>query len=192
MPTSETVEPLKFTDEHYIALGRMVVQFQELEQAITIALAQFMQPKDIGLALGFTHTVIIELSFATRLKLLSNFVETHPVTHFIPPGSKFEESKSEEFLEELNELRDGLKIATLAEAKRNGLIHSNWLTSSQMCGPPGTVLRFKKRAKGRSTHQTIEFVTAAEILSIAEEMQRAINIVFKITGRLHMYLHTQI
>lgn len=190
MTPIETAVALKFTDAHYIALGKMVVQFQELEQAITIGLLRLMQPTDLGLAFGFTHTVINELSFANRLKLLSNFVETHPVTHFVPIGSQYEKGKTEDYHEELGQLREGLRMAAMSEQKRNGLIHSSWLTDP-VGGPPGTVLRVKKRTNGKRIHGTMEFVTANDILAIVEEMKLATDVICKAASHLHIFLFAQ-
>lgn len=191
MTTTETVAPLKFSDEHYIALGKMVIQFQELEQAITVGLARLMDPNDLERSLGFTHTVLNELSFANRLKLLSNFIETHPASHFIPPNTEHEKFKTEDYQELLGQLREGIKLAAESEQKRNGLIHSTWLTDP-VGGPPGTVLRFKKRTKGKQTHGVMEFVTANDISAIVEEMKLATNIIFKATSHLHLFLYVPI
>lgn len=190
MTTSDAAEPLVFTDAHYIALGKLVVQFQELEQAITFGLARLMQPKDLELAFGFTHTVLNELPFANRLKLLSNFVETHPVSHFVPSGSKHEKYAIEDYQEELANLKNGIKLSTVAEGKRNSLIHSNWLTSPA-AGPPGTVLRVKKRAKSNKTIGAMEFISASDIQAIVEEMERATSLIMKSASRLHILLYVQ-
>lgn len=184
------VEPLRFTDEHYIALGRMVVEFQFLEQVITQSLVQLMHPSDLQMALGFTHTVVNELSFSARRKLLSNFVESKPVTHFIPTGTKYEKIKSEEMPELLKRLRLGLKLASEAEEERNAFTHSQWLTDP-ICGPPGTVLRMKFRAGPKRICGGIKYVKPADILALVLKMDEAARSISKETQHLLAFMRSQ-
>jgi hypothetical protein len=139
---------------------------------------------------SFTYTVLDELSFANRLKFLSNYVETHPLPHFIPPGVSYEEGKAKDFPEVLAKLRVGIQIAGEAEEKRNQLVHSYWLTEP-VAGPTGTVLRCKSRVKHKKVHRSSEYVTATTISAIVEEMEKAKLMIFEATERLHFYLNTR-
>lgn len=186
---AEEIASHQFTDEHYIALGKMVIAFQSLEQSITNGLAFLMHPNEIDQALGFTYTVLNEMSFGSRVKLLSNYVETHPITHFVPSGVQYEKVKAEEFPEVLEKLRTGIRIAGVAEEKRNQLIHSYWLTDVAS-GPPGSVLRMKLRAKYNKTQGSTEYVTAETISAIVEEMNRASGMIFEATQHLRIFLRS--
>lgn len=185
MNTNE-IAPLQFTDDHYIALGKLVIAFQNLEQVITHGLAFLMQPNDFEEALGFTSRVLNELSFAGRLKLLSNYVETNPQAHFIPHGTQYESVKAEEFPMVLETLRGAISKAANLEERRNQLIHSYWLTP--ISGPSGTVWRIKSRARHSKTHGSSEFLTAKAILDVVEEMNSARNAIFEATRHLQIFL----
>lgn len=177
METKATVA-LEFTDDHYIALGKLVVAFQSLEQTITIGLSRLMRPnrEEYTEAFGFTSTVLDELSSGSRLKLLSNYVETHPDTYFVPPGSLHEKAKLTTLETILEALRPGIRMAEQAEKRRNELIHSHWITAP-FCGPPGTIFRTKTRARFNKLHDTSAFVAAEEIYFIVEEMNKAQKII---------------
>lgn len=186
METKES-SALQFTDEHYIALGKMVIAFQDLEEAITYGIAFLMHPEDQRQALGFTHTVLNELPFTSRLKLLSNYIETHPIEHFIPSGTQHEKVKLEDFKEILGSARLGISMAFCAEEKRNQFIHSRWLTAP-LAGPAGHVLRIKIRAKHKKTQASAEYVTASAIYEVVEEMDKATSLIFRATRDLHHLL----
>ena len=89
MTTSEASKIAAFTDGHYIALGKMVVEFQQLELEISFGLARLMSPGNWDSSFEFALTIINEHSFANKLKLLSNFIETHPISHFVPSDSAY-------------------------------------------------------------------------------------------------------
>ena len=192
METKATVA-LEFTDDHYIALGKLVVAFQSLEEAITFGLGRLMRPnrKEYTEAFGFTSTVLDELSSGSRLKLLSNYVETHPATYFVPPGSLHEQAKLATFEAMLEALRPGIRMAEQAEKRRNELIHSYWI-ADPFAGPPGTVFRMKTRAKFNKVHDTSALVAAEEIYFIVEEMDKAREIILKAVGGLHALLRAAI
>lgn len=188
METNEIVG-MHFTDDHYIAIGKLVIAFQSLEGTITYGLAFLMRPKlnEFTEALGFTHRVLNELSFANRLTLLSNYIETHPVTHFVPPGIKYEKTMTDDIPGILEKLRTGIKMAGEAEAKRNQFIHSHWITHPAG-GPTGTVLRVKTRAKHNKTQGSAEYVTAGAINAIVEEMDRARELISTSSQELRFFL----
>ena len=66
----EFLKPQDFPEDHYNALGRLLVEFQHLESSITKSLIMLIQPD----ALDFTSVILNELTFNNRLKLLSNFI----------------------------------------------------------------------------------------------------------------------
>lgn len=174
--SNNSTEPLAFADEHYIALGRMVVGFQSLEQTITQSLLGLMHPHDLLGDYGFTRTVVNELSFADRLRLLSHFVETTPATHFVPEGTKHETVKLSELPEVMENLRLGLKLASEAQADRNALTHSQWFENI-FGGPPRTVLRMKFRAAPKKLQVTHEYMEPRRIIALVEKMQEASRLI---------------
>jgi hypothetical protein len=188
METNEIVG-MQFSDAHYIAIGKLVIAFQSLESTITTAQAFLMQPKhdELVVAIGFTYRVLNELSFANRLKLLSNYVETHSLTHFVPPGSKFEKVLTVDFPLILEKLRTGIKLTAKAEEKRNRLIHSHWITHPAG-GPRGTVLRAKTVTKRNKNQGSMEYVSASAINDIVKEIDEAIQIISTSSRELQYFL----
>ena len=182
---AEEIALKQFTDELYIALGKMVIAFQSLEQTITYGLAFLMCPNEFTEALGLTHTALNELSFGSRLKLLSNYIETHSPTHFIPPGCRYEKVKIEEFPAVLEKLRKGIQIAHVAEEKRNQLIHSYWMTNP-------CIKRIKVRTKHKSTQLSAEYITVEAVSAIVEEMNLAAKMISEATQHLTAFLRSAV
>lgn len=178
-------EPMKFSDEHYIAFGKLVVSFQYLEEVITYAIALIAEP-DITKN-RILDLVVNELSFSNRLKLLSNLVETTPVDYFVPLGCEHERGKREEYSEFVENLRTGIRLAREAEERRNQLIHSYWFTEP-MCGPPGVVLRSKTRARPDKTIRQLEHITAEVILSVVSTLEQARDLIYRAAWHLNLYL----
>ena len=94
---------MDLTDAHYIALGKLVVAFQNLEQVITYGI-EFVVEENFR-ANRFLPVVLNELSFASRLKLFSNFIETTPLHYFIPSGVEHEDIRKSEYPEVIEEAR---------------------------------------------------------------------------------------
>lgn len=88
---------LKFTDNHYIAIGKLVVAFQMIELTISSNLARLVNPNLLSSEWSFSNLLINELSFTNRLKLLSNFIETHDDDFFVHPDSKYHDVRLEDF-----------------------------------------------------------------------------------------------
>lgn len=124
--------PLDFTDAHYIALGKLVVAFQNLEQVITYGI-EFVVEENFRTN-PFLPVVLNELSFASRLKLFSNFIETPPLHYFIPSGVEHEDIRKSEYPEVIEKAKKGVQLASQAEVSRNQLLHSYWLASPHLYG----------------------------------------------------------
>lgn len=186
---THTDSPMDFTDEHFIALGKLVIAFQNLEEAITYSI-QFITEPNFRQNV-FLPLVLNELSFASRLKLLSNFVETTPIEHFIPSGCEHERTRRDEYPEVIEKLRDGIKLARGAEENRNQILHSYWLASPHMYGVPNTVIRVKHRTKLDKSVFQQEAITPDRILSIVEQMHSAREMIFMAANHLNIWLRMQ-
>ncbi len=73
MTTEAKVLPTK----HLEAIGKVVVDFQDLEASITNAMLAFMSTRNTVKTEFFNQLVINELPFTSRLKLLSLFIEIY-------------------------------------------------------------------------------------------------------------------
>ena len=93
------VGPLTFTPAHYEALGKMLVAFQRLELSVTTAIGAIVEPMPHKKKFNFLPRILDELSFATRLKLLSNIVLTTDIVYFVVPNTKYEVIRREEYPE---------------------------------------------------------------------------------------------
>jgi len=171
------VGPLKFSDKHYEALGRLVVAFQYLEQVVTQAIVLLVEPAAHKKKFLFLPGILNEMSFGTRLRVLSNIVTTTDVSYFVAAGTKYELSRREEHLEIVAELLEGIALAGKAEEDRNRLIHSQWMGSGVLYGPAESVLRVKSRMKADKTQRQEEYVKASDILAIVDEMDAAARII---------------
>lgn len=166
---------LHFNDGHYIAIGKLVVAFQMIESIISFNLAKLANPDIFSSEWAFYNLLINELSFSNRLKLLSNFIETHDNDFFVHPGSKFYDVRLGEYLDAKNNLTTLFSKCSELEQKRNQIIHSNWITSPA-AGPDGTVIRMKITSQKKKTSGCFEFTTAEDINNIVSEMENLITV----------------
>ena len=171
---SDETGPLGFTDAHHVALGRMLIAFQHLETAITQAIILIVEPKPHLKKHFFLPRILEELSFSTRLRLLSNIVQTTGEDYFVSPGTKYEALRREELPELVAKICEGIALAEKSEVRRNQLVHSQWLgRGGVLYGPKDTVLRVKSRMKATKTILQDEYIRATDILSIVESMESA-------------------
>lgn len=176
---------ISFTDEHYIALGKMLVAFQSLEHAITSGLSKLIHPESLCKGYGFSFYLINELSFASRLRCLETFLDLYPAEHFIPRGVRYERVKKEEYTELLEELVKAIGLAKKAEERRNQLVHSYWLPD---IGGEGTVCRMKIKAKPKKKAIQLENVSVAAITAVEKDLSRATAVISKSLSHLLIFL----
>lgn len=158
----------KFTDAHYIALGKMLVAFQSLDMTVTHQLAFLMypHPDDHSMALtGFHSNVLMELPFKKRINLIMNLIKN------LPDGDTPKEChRSQELNLLVKELIKALNQAGKAEESRNKLVHSNWIGEG-MCGiegaPSDTIMRYKHNLRSIDH----ELMTAENILAVVNQIE---------------------
>ena len=163
----------EFTEQHYVALGKMLVAFQSLEATVTCGLLKLLQPGTLVPDSALAAAVVGELSFANRLKLLLIYPSL-PGPKLAPSEDKLAEVRQQVYAEAVDLLKQGGRIAAEAEEKRNQLVHSWWLSGCSIAGSPdGTVFRVKSRIKKNKVHVSNQFITAKDIEAVVEEMNTA-------------------
>ena len=182
----EFFEPQDFPEDHYTALGRLLVEFQYLESLITKSLSMLIQPD----ALDFTSVILNELSFNNRLKLLSNFIETHPESYFVGLRSDNELMYRNSYREDVQKVKQGIQLATALEEKRNRIIHSLWLPAPKYA-PQKTVTRIKIKTTRKNTTRIKVYISSAEILSVVEEIKKAGKLIETYSWYLEYLLQTK-
>ena len=165
-----------FPDEHYNVLGRLLVEFQVLESSITHALCILIKLDNDSRFIDFTFTMMNELPFKNRLKLLSNFIETHPEIYFVPYGMENRAMYLRSYKEDIGKLKEGIKLALSLEEKRNRIMHSLWLPAPKHA-PQKTVTRIKVSTTVKKTKNDYEFISSSQILSIVEEIKEASHLI---------------
>lgn len=179
------IEATKFTDQHYAALGKVVVEFESLQSTITYGLLKLIEPEKQFFYSKILMAIINEHSFANRLKLLLLFPSLSDVSEILIKKNNF---KLEEYEEAIKQLQEGSVLANEAESKRNQLIHSTWIHGGPLSGPKGTVLRSKSRVKKSKMHTSVEFISANDIEEIAQNMITANDKIKNATEKLRLII----
>ena len=182
----EFLKPQDFPEDHYNALGRLLVEFQYLESSITKSLIMLIQPD----ALDFTSVILNKLTFNNRLKLLSNFIETHPESYFVGLRSDNESMFRDSYREDVEKVKQGIQLANDLEEKRNRIIHSLWLPAPKYA-PQKTVTRIKIRTTRKNTTRVEEYISSAEILSVVEQIKKAGKLIETYSWYLEYLLQTK-
>ena len=145
------------SEEHFTALGRLIVSFQSLEGTLVHGLV-LLATSQVGTPGGhLVYAVMNELSFGTVLRL-AGAVPSMFTEQRILDLSENEKSQVLVLLEQCSKkLLEGVKIATALEQRRNQLIHSKWFISPEVLNKPGTMTRMK--AKTRNGTSTVSFDT---------------------------------
>lgn len=184
--TDDLVEVLEFTDDHYIALGKMVIAFQRLEQCITFGAAFLLSPDSYEKAVGTMSLTLNELSFAKRLSLFSIYVKSAK-DDFAKSEESSREVKPSRYLEFCNNLNDAIKSASKAEERRNQIMHSRWITDV-LGGHKDTVLRLKHRVSMNKISLVKEYISADCILKDVDGMNATAESIFNNAYYLSMLL----
>jgi hypothetical protein len=186
-PIAVTV-PLEFTEKHYAALGKIVVAFQDLEQAITLALLQALHPEDdVVPKRPNTWLVVNELSFANRTKLLASVIASQLRSHLRSDAKDRPPGWLAELKEEERRFREGIRLAYDAEAARNQLVHSTW-SARPFAGPENTVHRTKLRTNGKKVVIANEFVSPEDIAKGVDIAKRSAELIQTSALNLHFLL----
>jgi len=185
-----TIAALTFTEQHYAALGKVIVAFQSLESTITLGLLTLLQPEKLISDSALAFAIVNEHSFSNRLKLLLLFPSLTDALKLFPGDDGLTKVHLESYRELVSQLNEGGVLAAEAESKRNQLIHSTWIHGSSVGGPEGTVLRTKSRVRKNKIQLSHEYIAAKEIEAIAETILTAQNKLHHAIRDLHFLMLT--
>jgi hypothetical protein len=167
-----TLSPPEFSDQHYAALGKMLVAFQDLEQVINEAVVFSLYPKTLMPTSVFGFAVASELSFSTKVRLLRAYAVKDKLSDYFAPGDPDYNDRKAEHDEQALLLDEGLSRALEVEQDRNRLVHSNW-NSRPALVPSGTVLRSKRKITKQGLEYAFEQVSVADLEAVAAKANRA-------------------
>jgi hypothetical protein len=159
--------------EYFEGLGRLLVSFQALEEAVTLGIAR-LTGFDRANELYFQYFIALsELPFRSRVKLLRNFLETTEPSHYLWPGCPAEEKRKKVIPEIVAQMISFAKECNSLENQRNQLVHSVWEPGNE---EPGAVaIRFKLRVQDKTLSIAHEEVPRQRILDLVERMQAIRN-----------------
>ena len=171
MRDSHTSE--KLSPAYYEALGRLLVAFQALEEAVTYCIVQLTRSDKLD-DFDFQYILALsELPFRGRVKILRNFLESTKVSHFLWKGCPAEERRQKSIPKVLSQLLTIVKECTSLEDGRNQLTHSVWEPTNDDVN--ATAKRFKLRVQDKKTLVVHEEVPCERIVELVEHMQQARN-----------------
>lgn len=166
MAASDELDP-----QHYEAIGRVVVSFQLLEEAITFALIRLTRP-DPGTDVDINYVLALsELSFKSKTKLLRNHVEHAKVDHYLYEGNPHPEDRVKLFAELIRRLKSASLECELLEEKRNQYMHSIWRPSVDES--QRLVRRYKLRVQAKKTVVADEEVSQEVITALGAALLAA-------------------
>ena len=183
-----SITALTFTEQHYAALGKVIVAFQSLESTITFGLLTLLQPEKLLFDSKLAIAIVNEHSFSNRLKLLLLFPSLTEVLKLFPGDDGLTKVHLDSYEEAVSLLNEGGVLAAEAESKRNQLIHSTWIHGSSVGGPEGTVLRMKSRVRKNKIHSSHEYIAAKEIETVADVMLAAQSKLHHAIQNLHFLM----
>lgn len=183
-----SITALTFTEQHYAALGKVIVAFQSLESTITFGLLTLLQPEKLLFDSKLAIAIVNEHSFSNRLKLLLLFPSLTEVLKLFPGDDGLTKVHLDSYEEAVSLLNEGGVLAAEAESKRNQLIHSTWIHGSSVGGPEGTVLRMKSRVRKNKIHSSHEYIAAKEIEAVADAMLTAQSKLHHAVQNLHFLM----
>lgn len=184
------ISALTFTEQHYAALGKVIVAFQSLESTITYGLLTLLQPEKLMFDSKLAIAIVNEHSFSNRLKLLLLFPSLINPLELFPGDDSLTKVHLESYSKAVTLLNEGGILATKAESKRNQLIHSTWIHGSSVGGPEGTVLRTKLRIRKNRIHSSSEYIAVKEIETTADDMLASQNKLHHAIQNLHFLMLT--
>jgi hypothetical protein len=152
----DTIET-KFEAKHFEAIGRMVVYFQTIEVTINKALAALIEIHWHEKSHSRFEALMSEVNFKAKISTLRSLLNDIKSYEDIKTIFNYSEARDQKnILAELEDLKSLLKDAELAANIRNKYCHSEWVAGG-LCGPPGTIFRSKKTAKGKGVKLEFEF-----------------------------------
>lgn len=169
-------------DEHYLAIGRMLVLFQSLEATLKHGLVLLMNNQSGTSGGQLVYATVSELSFGTATRLASAIPSI-----FTPERVGHSDSGSLARLEEsladaARDLTQGLKLANEAEQRRNQLVHSHWFISPGFVSPEGTMTRMKTKTRSGSVSTAFESESIADVDANTAKCREAQRLVGQALG----------
>jgi len=159
--------------EHFEALGRLLVSFQALEEAVTLGIAH-LTGSDRSDEVNFKYFLALsELPFRSRVKLLRNFLETTEPSHYLWKGCPAEETRQKAIPEIVSQMISFAKECNSLEDQRNQMVHSVWEPGSGEVG--AVAMRFKLRVQDKALSIAHEEVPRQKILDLVDRMQAIRN-----------------
>ena len=161
----------KLSPSYYEALGRVLVAFQALEEAVTYSVAQLTRTdklEEVDLHYVFA---LSELPFRSRVKLLRNFLETTKPSHYLWKGCPAEEKRRKALTEMISQLCEFVKGCNSLEDERNQITHSTWEPSES--GVEAIATRFKLRVQDKKTLVVREDIPQQRVMELVERMQQS-------------------
>ena len=145
------------SENHFAALGRLIVAFQSLEGTLVHGLV-LLATSQVGTPGGhLVYAAMSELSFGSVLRLAAAVPGMFTEQRLLGL-SEHENDKVLALLDQCSKkLLEGVKIATALEQRRNQLIHSKWFISPEILNKPGTMTRMKAKTKNGTS--TVSFDT---------------------------------
>jgi len=174
----------KFTNEHFIALGKMNVYFQFIENQIDRLLSVFLNTHFLSSHTKRMNALLSEIPFKTKCSTLRSLI--NDITSFEDIADAFPKElhdKSEKILDEIFALKPLFKKIAQCSSIRNKYIHSHWINGG-ICGPKNSVARYKLTAKGKGVKGEFVFECSSELESKAEYILQTYNELLDITMNL--------
>lgn len=171
---------------YFEALGRMLVSFQALEEAVTLGITH-LTGSDRSDEVNFKYFLALsELPFRSRVKLLRNFLETTEPSHYLWKGCPAEEKRQKAIPEIVSQMISFAKDCNSLEDRRNQMVHSVWEPGNKELG--AVAMRFKLRVQNKALNIAHEEVPYQKILDLVERMQKIRNGLEKGTTLLSDFL----
>ncbi|WP_200227260.1 hypothetical protein [Rubrivivax gelatinosus] len=106
------------------ALGHYMVRFQELEVAVLLAIGRYLHAGADGTPPPLTMAVLSQLSYRSLVAIFEQIP-----THLKAPSGPFPQlAEDNEITRDIiKQFKEVAKLCSKVEARRNQLMHSNWL-----------------------------------------------------------------
>jgi len=162
-----------------------MVRFQALESTLIFAVGRFMHPGNDDVPPPLTMSVLYELPFASLVKLFASIPVV--LTDVKLPFSRLKVD-SDDTRQLIANFASAAKLCTVAEERRNQLMHSNWLQAH--IGSEGrSVLRVKMRTTKKTGTVASQVYESVETVSTAiSAIDAAMAATFSASANLKFFL----
>ena len=167
-------------EDHYAAVGRFMVAFQQVEFALSHHLSIICAHPSRVAPNNLIQAMLADSSFGSLLKFASTLPLLLNPTRLYPPERIAAEWTISHARASVD-LQSALKRASLVEQRRNQLVHSSWLTDSSLHSQEGKIYRTKMRNRRGNVEIVYEEIVAAKIL-------RETRLCQQVEGALHISL----